>query len=347
MPPRPELRLDPFSGRRVVIAPARANRPEDFAPSQAAADEAFDPFAEGHEASTPAETLALRGPGSVANAPGWRVRIVPNRFPALECLPNSFSTTADGAGNDENLFVTETAAGIHEVIVECPHPETDLARLPLAAVTDVLRMYRDRLRMLAHDPRLMAAVIFKNSGSDAGASIAHAHSQLIATRFVPDDIARELAQAAAWLDRTGRCLYEDVLERELEDGRRLVLDESGYVVLCPFASRFPCEMMLLPRRHAPRFEATPDDELSTVGRVLKTALTKLNRVLDRPAYNYVLHTAPFGEVNPQAPPCYHWHIEIYPRTTRPGGYEWGAGVCINPVAPEDAAARLREASEVD
>jgi UDPglucose--hexose-1-phosphate uridylyltransferase len=214
-----------------------------------------------------------------------------------------------------------------------------MSRLSVDNIREVLWAYRDRLVDLKRDPRLVHGLIFKNKGAPAGASLEHCHSQLIVTPVVPISVWEEMTGALEFYNYRGRCIYDDMIQQELAAGRRVVLDTPGFIVFCPFASRFPFETWILPKQHSSQFENIPRQSLDELGMILRAVLGKLEAALDDPPYNYVVHTAPFdsGEL-----PHYHWHFEIFPRLTRVAGFEWGSGFYINPVPPEEAAAFLRE-----
>ena len=331
-----QLRKDPINGRWVIIAPDRAKRPEDFTQEFRRAPSTLDPFAEGNEDATPPEILAYRNPGSQRNGPGWRVRVIPNKFPALQ-VEGDLRKRGDG------MYDLMNGIGAHEVIIECPHFEANFARLPVENIREVLWVYRDRLVDLKKDQRLVHGLIFKNKGAPAGASLEHTHSQLIVTPVVPISVQEELDGSLEFYNYRGRCIYDDMCQQEIAAGSRVVLETAGFVVFCPYASRFPFETWILPKHHSSHYENIQRQGIDELGTVLKTALLKLESALDDPAYNYVIHTAPF---NVNELPHYHWHIEIFPRLTRVAGFEWGSGFYINPVPPEEAAAFLREV-EVD
>ncbi len=327
-----QLRKDPIIGRWVIIAPDRAKRPDDFVNQAPVPVETFDPFAEGNEQATPPEILAYREPGSVPNGPGWRVRVVPNKFPALS-VEGGLEKRGDG------IYDLMNGVGAHEVIIECPHRETNMSRLPVENIREVLWVYRDRLVDLKKDPRLVHGLIFKNQGPAAGASLAHAHSQLIVTPVVPISIWEEMTGSLEFYNYRGRCIYDDMIQQELASGKRIVMETPGFVVFCPFASRFPFETWILPRHHCSHYENIQRQAIEELGTVLKSTLSRLEVALDNPPLNYIIHSAPFDS---QELPHYLWHIKILPRLTRVAGFEWGSGFYINPVMPEEAAAFLRD-----
>lgn len=335
--PEPELRKDPVLERWVIIAPDRAKRPISTESASRSNGDGRCPFCPGHEEDTPPEVAAVRAPGSRPNQPDWRVRVVPNRFPALEITANQ------GAATD-GFFEKRGGFGVHEVIIESPRHERSLTHLSTEHVREVLKMYRDRLVELKRDQRLRYAIIFKNVGPLAGASLEHTHTQLIAMPMVPVAVEAELHAARRLFEARGRCVYCEILRQETLDGSRVVLDGPGFVAIAPFASCFPFEMRILPKRHGSHYEDLQEAELQQLASVLRTALRKLETGLDDPPYNVILHTAPFGadELG-----YYHWHIEITPRLTRTAGFEWGTGFYINPVPPEQAAEYLREVNIPD
>ncbi len=332
----PELRKDPVVGRWVIIATERARRPVPPKAETISEPAESCPFCEGQEQHTPAEILAYRDGQSKPNAPGWRIRVVPNRFPALQ-VEGDLNKRGDG------MYDKMNGIGAHEVIIECPFHEVSMANFSEENIREVLWVYRDRLVDLKKDTRLVYGMLFKNVGSPAGASLEHSHSQLIVTPIVPISVWEEMTGALEFFNYRGRCIYCDMIHQELGAEKRIVLDTPSFVTLAPYASRFPFELWIVPKHHNSHFENIQKTEVEELGTVLKTLLLKLETALDKPAYNYIIHTSPFDT---QALPHYHWHIEIIPRLTRVAGFEWGTGFYINSVPPEQAAEFLRD-TEVD
>jgi len=329
----PEMRKDPVIGRWVIVAKSRANRPHDFeaAPSRRKG-KAFCPFCVGNESHTPEEVYAVREHSSVADTPGWSLRVVPNKFPALQ-VEGQLDSRGDG------IYDLMRGIGAHEVIIESPRHvlnSTDLNRKEMA---NVYWAYRERLCDLKCDSRLSYGMIFKNVGVAAGASLEHAHSQLIATSLVPVVVADEMEGAKRHFNARGRCIYCDMIRQELQIGSRIVYDGPDYIAFCPFASRMPFETWILPKHHWSHYEEIDRPATESLAVVAHSVLSKVETVLDRSAYNYMIHTAPFKQPTLG---YYHWHIEIVPRITNVAGFEWGTGFYINPVPPEEAASFLRE-----
>lgn len=330
-----ELRRDPVSGRSVVIDLEPRKRPDDFLLEPVRLEDAPSacPFCEGREGDTGPELLAWRE-GGPANTPGWSVRVVANRHPMLR-IEGREERRMDG------VFETRDGLGAHEVVIETPIHDQPLHHLGADRLWRVLWAWRTRLQDLKRDARFAAAVVFKNHGRAAGARLDHAHSQIAAYPIVPATLNEKVRGAADHLVHTGRCIFCDITAQELQDRRRVVSDTLPVIAIAPFASRVPFETWLLPRDHAPRFEEASDAVLEAAAAVLKDVMARVDWALERPAYNVVLHTAPFGGGADQA---FHWHLEVIPRVTRWSGVDWGSGIPRNPVSPEEAARVLREAN---
>ena len=336
----PELRKDPIMGRWVIIATERSKRPNDYnVPAIEPIDPAKNPFAEGNEHLTPPEIFAFRDPRSKPNSPGWQVRVVPNKFPALRI-------EGDLEKEGQGMYDKMNGVGAHEVIIETPNPNLQLEEQPVEGVARVLEAYKVRMQDLLRDSRLRYILIFKNFGRQAGASLAHPHSQLIATPITPKHVKEKLGVAMQYYAFKDRCIFEDVLRQEIKEGTRLVYENAGFVAFCPFAARFPFEMTILPRRQSASFSDIHPDELHLLADVLKVALQKLSKALNQPQYNFIIHSAPARYVHhgywTTIDQDFRWHIEILPRLTLIAGFETGTGFYINPTPPEDAAKYLRE-----
>ena len=330
-----ELRKDPILGRWVIIATERVKRPSDFKTVNPPPQPASCPYCAGAEDRTPPEIAVVRENGTRPNTPGWRIRVVPNKFPALRI-------EGDLLNRGEGIYDRMQGIGAHEVIIESPKHEISLADIPDANVLDTVDMYRARLRDLRKDPRFRYGLIFKNVGAAAGASLEHTHSQLIVTPVVPRIVNDEMEGGRKFLEYRGRCIFCDMIQQELEDRKRLVEENDHFAAIMPFAPRFPFETWILPKRHMSHYEFMPDELLPHFAAILKGVAGRLERVLNRPPYNYVVHSAPFDLQ--QNVEYYHWHIEIIPRLTNVAGFEWGTGFYINPVPPEDASQFMREIS---
>ena len=327
----PELRRDPVTGRWVIISTDRQKRPNDFRIERVATiGREQCPFCPGREAMTPPEVLSYRQNGGAANTPGWDVRVVPNKFPALQV-----EGTLDREG--EGMFDRMNGIGAHEVIIETPDHDRPIAAMSEPEIERVLWAYRERILDLKRDVRLKHILVFKNHGGAAGATLDHPHSQLIALPVVPEYVREELDGARRHFELKERCVFCDMVQQELRDGRRIVQENADIVAIAPYAPRFAFETWLLPKAHGSRFEQTPRHVSESLARLLKAVLQRLDRALESPPWNLVLHTAPASE----EAESYHWHVEIMPRLTRVAGFEWGTGFYINPTSPEEAAKVLR------
>ena len=323
-----EYRQDPVTENWVIVAQNRGERPDEFGLPSWRRQSTVCPFCEGQEQETPPEIARYPLPGQTT----WGVRVVPNKFPAVtrrsaepvhECPP----------------FHRQEGLGAHEVIIESPTHVVTLTDVPEIHSELAFRAYADRLSALRSQADYGYGVVFKNVGAEAGASLEHVHSQVLATSLVPPAIA---ALHARWQRRclpTGCSMVREFLESELAVEIRVVARTEHFVAICPFASRVPFEVRILPFAHSPYFEVTSPDQLTELARLVREVSRRIEIATNRGAYNLIIHTAPFDTA------CYdyyHWHIEILPRLTRSAGFEWGSGCHINPLAPEEAAARLRD-----
>ncbi len=327
----PEFRKDPVLKRWVIIATERAKRPHDFVRPKVEEKPTFCPFDYGNEHTTPPEVLAFRPPDTAPNTPGWWIRVVPNKFGAVN---PSLSPRRYGVG----MFDAMDGFGYHEVIVETPDHNTHLALMDYKQLEEVVWAYKHRYDGISADKRIEYILIFKNHGRDAGASLQHPHSQLIALPIVPKRVQEELSGSKEYYSYKERCVFCDIVSQELERKERIVEENEDFVSLEPFAARFPCETWILPKRHAHSFGDINEKEVTNFAKILKNTLYRIFVALDNPPYNFMLHTAP---TNNEGKEYYHWHLEIVPRLTNVAGFEWGSGFYINPMPPEEAAKYLR------
>jgi len=338
-----ELRHDPIQKRWVIIATDRAQRPDSFAVApEKPAPGAFCPFCEGNEESTPPEIIAIRERGGGPNTPGWKIRVVPNKFPALRI-------EGDLERRGIGMYDRVNGIGAHEVVIESPDHNLSIAHLPLDHVSTVYRVLQERLTDLLRDARFRYVLLFKNEGSVAGASLPHPHHQVIAVPVTPKTVSSELQSAQQHYVRKERCIFCDIIQQEIESGERIVSLTERYVAFCPYASRFPFEITVAPRNHEHSFSDTSPEDLAHLSRIMQDVLRRLQVGLKGTPYNYMFHTTPNTDTRPRRPTYwstvrydYHWHIEVLPRLTRIAGFEWGTGFYINPIPPEHAAMHLRE-----
>ena len=327
----PELRKDPISGRWVIISIERGKRPSDFGMRISPKKGGFCAFCEGNERTTPPEILAFRAGKDGPDTPGWTLRVVPNKFPALH---------VEGKENrvGEGIFDKMNGVGAHEVIIENPDHNLTLSTLPLKSVEDTLWAFHQRITDLKQDDRFKYVLIFKNEGDQAGASLEHSHSQLIALPIIPHLVQEEIDQAKQYYGYKERCIFCDIIHQETSDKKRIISENDEFVVLAPFAPRSPFETMILPKKHESSFLSNKNFNL--LAEILQKTLKQIDKVLKMPPYNLMFHTSPFeNEINNY----YHWHIEIIPKLTKIAGFEWGSGFYINPTPPEEAAKFMREA----
>jgi len=328
-----EIRQDPTTKEWVIIATERSKRPDDFINRQSKPElPAFSlscPFCPGNEKMTPPESFILRDETNQ----GWRVRVFPNRFPALTPDGSTKRRETDG------FFLDMNGVGVHEVIVDTPKHNESLAEVDDNQIMDVLQTYQKRYIALSENPFIKLIIIFKNHGPEAGTSLEHSHSQLVATPVVPRHIRNKHEIAAQYYDDTGRPLYSDIVNHELEIGKRIVMNTDKFVVFHPFASHAPFETWIVPRTYQTGFGNVSSEDISSLANVLRTTLLKLYRGLNDPDFNLIIDTAPIGDENKD---YYLWHIRIVPRLTEVAGFEIGSGVNINTALPEETAQFMRE-----
>ncbi len=331
----PQLRKDPVTSEWVVIATERSRRPMDFKSGEDMQDRpVFSPscpFCPGNEQMTPPEVLSYRSPDSSPNAPGWWVRVVPNKFPALG-IEGDLDRTGFG------IYDMMNGIGAHEVIIEGTEHNRSIADIPHEEVQEVLWAYRDRHLDLMQDQRFKYILLFRNHGKVAGASLEHPHSQLIALPMVPQDVVLQLEGARRYHDYHDRCIYCDMIKQEVAFGQRVVSMNDDFIAFCPFAAKYPFETWILPRRHSISLAYEDRITINSFGAILQDSLGRIGACLNNPPYNFTLHTAP---INQDKDRDFHWHLSIMPRLTIAAGFEMGTGIYINVTAPEEAANHLR------
>jgi len=338
----PDLRKDPITGRWVIIATTRGKRPSSFmTETREKSRTATCPFCPGNEHMTPPEIHALRSDEHAeANSSGWGARVIPNKFPALGI---DHELKKQGVG----MYDMMTGFGAHEVVIETPEHNVSLKDLSVEQIGNIITIWQDRTQDLYRDVRFHYVLVFKNEGEHAGATLEHPHSQLIATPVTPKRVKEELEGSGAYFKSKERCVFCDVIAQEKDVGKRIVYENDSFIAFCPFASRFPFEICLLPKKHEVDFHASRG-HVGDMALALRIVLLKLSRALDDPQYNFIVHTSPnrfqrrgyWHTIMDD----YHWHFEIIPRIVRIAGFEWGTGFYINPTSPEDAAKYLREIS---
>jgi UDPglucose--hexose-1-phosphate uridylyltransferase len=361
----PELRKDPISGRWVIISSARAKRPE--APEPRREDESPEartrcPFCYGREALTPPEIFALRSNGEPPNSPGWLTRVVPNKFPAFGIVPEINLRRV-------GMFQMATGYGAHEVAIESPDHDHYLEQQPIEQVERIVQTWWERHVDLERDLKLKYVLIFKNHGKEAGASLTHPHTQIIATTIIPNALKAKLQNAREHFVNGEGCIWCRQMQQffyyenrifnpdgsvfvEVRQRDHIIAETDRFIAYIPFAARMPYEIHILPKSHQCSFAHTSPDDRASLARVLKTVLSKVNKLLGNPPYNFYIHSAPNLNIRPRLGDYgtiredFHWHIEILVRTTIAAGFEQGSGMYINPLNPRDAAKYLAE-TEID
>lgn len=347
----PELRKDPITDRWVVFSEERSKRPSDFPktkPETILEHDKSCPFCYGNEDKTPPEVTAIRLNNSQPNTTGWLVRVVPNKFPALsleefDALQKNPQSNSNNTENNnskvdksdrDKLYLSIPAYGAHEVIIESPKHNTTLSSHSKTQLTMIWETIRNRYVEHKSNSNLKYVQVFKNHGHVAGASLMHTHFQVISTPNVPSTVAAELAYSLEYFIDTGKCIHCQIIHNELERSLRIIHETKDFVAFCPFASRFPFEISIMPKKHSSSFTNLSNTEIDDLSSLTKTVFTRLDNALTDPPFNLVIHSTP---QNLKAEEYYHWHIEIVPRLTKIAGFEFGTGYYINPTTPENAA----------
>lgn len=321
---RSELRRDPVSGDWVVIAPRRGARPHHIGKGKTARRTPC-PFEDKRQTADPVLVY-----GSTDQ---WSLQIIPNKFPAFSHSETCAYPVARG------LYQVAEGVGYHDVLITRDHRK-DFSDLPSRAASDVLRAFRERYSMLAHDHCIAYISLFHNWGKTAGASVEHPHYQIIAIPVIPPDVSHSLRGSMAYTKKHGSCVHCAMIVSEKKEKRRILFENKDAIVFAPFVSREPFEMRVFPKRHQPYFEETLPREIDAVSEALQSALRMMNRTLKKPDYNFFIHTAPLKEKKKYA--NYHWHIEVLPKVNISAGFELGTGIEINSVDPDDAARALKK-----
>jgi UDPglucose--hexose-1-phosphate uridylyltransferase len=337
----PELRYNPLFGRYVVVAPERDGRPQarDEEAEPWRADPAEDPFLPGHEDQTPPELFALRPDGGVENGPGWQVRSFTNKYPAL--APDADS----GAETDAGPYRVRPGHGAHEVLVDTPEPDEDWGDMPLEQLVRCLRTFQLRIDEIYRDPAIQLVLPFKNHGPDSGATQQHSHCQIIGLPLLSPYAEAIVSNSRSYFEATGQRLLFAMLSWEKTEATRMVATDGGLVAFCPFAASSPYEVWLTSERPCADFVDLVPGELLSLARLLQDVISRLDACLEDASYNAIIHTVPRNIDDTQTgaglEDCYQWHLQIFPRLGNTGGFEWGSGMNINSVAPEEAARLLR------
>jgi UDPglucose--hexose-1-phosphate uridylyltransferase len=332
-----QLRRDPITGRWIIISPEEEKDPCKFNVTNHVKKGGTCPFCEGHENMTPPEVFAFRDKDTQADTSGWRVRVIPNKFPALRI---------EGEMGKQGVGIYDMMNGIgaHEVIIETPQHFKEICDLETEHIELIIKAYHQRYIDLKKDTRFKYIIVFRNYGKDAGASLEHPHSQLIALPIVPKRVKEELKGAEQYFNYRGRCVFCDIIAQEFEEQKRIVSDNDDFLAFNPFTPRFPFETWIIPKQHCADFShfvpTKGKNSIPELAKILKEILLKIKVSLGDPSYNFILHSTPLKEEERED---YHWHIEIMPRLTGVAGFEWGSGFYINPTPPEKAAECLKAA----
>ena len=327
-----ELRRDPVVGRWVIVNTDHPNKPEDFEYEQYMQKGGVCPFCYGNESMTPPEINSFRDPNTTPNTPGWYIRVVPNKFPALQI-------EGDLDRRGVGMYDMSNGIGAHEVLIETPYHNKDIPDLLNQEVENIISMSCTRAKDLIKDKRFKYIMLFRNYGQAAGASLEHPHTQIIALPMVPKNAMEEIRGAQHYFEYRERCIFCDIIRQEIQEKERIILENKYFLSFCPFVSRFPFEIWIIPKRHSGYFCHMPQEEIPALATILKDTITKIKKVFVNLSYNFIIHSSPVnGEGDVE---YYHWHIEFMPKLMRVAGFEWGTGFYIDPTPPELAVEYLK------
>jgi UDPglucose--hexose-1-phosphate uridylyltransferase len=328
----PQLRRDPITGRWIIINVDSPKVPGDFEVEDHTRKGETCPFCPHNEKMTPPEVVAYGNKKRKPDTAGWSVRVVPNKYPALEKCNG-----LDKAG--VGIFDRMNGMGCHEVIIETPDHNKEMPEYTDSEMGEVIAIYKERMLDLQKEKRCRYILVFKNYGLSAGASLEHTHSQLIAMPVIPKRVLGEITGAKQYFGFKDRCVFCDMIRQETEKKELTVAENKDFVSCSPFVPRFAYEMWILPKNHKSDFATITSAQIKNLAKIMKETLLRLRMTLHDPSYNFMIHTSPCNELEMD---YYHWHIEIIPKLTRVAGFEWGTGFYINPTPPEVASKTLRE-----
>lgn len=334
-----EFRKDPVSKRWVIFSPERAYRPNDYVKEEEEEEEekSYCPFCSGNEKKSGEEILVYpKLPNREPNSPGWWVRVLENKYPAL-----SYREKLEKKGI--GIYDKMVGLGRHEIVVETEAHVKCISDLTIQEIEKVILAYRDRYLDISQNKDIKHILIFKNYGEEAGASLEHSHSQLIATPVVPKRVETEIKGASDYYKFRDRCVFCDIISQEILDQERIIEENEEFISFNFFASKLPYETWIMPKIHNAFFGTISKKQIKELAKILKNVIKRIKVTLGDVDYNMVLHTSPVN-ISTNTEEIFHWHLEIMPKLTKIAGFEWGTGFYINPVLPEEAAKNLRNAA---
>ncbi len=333
-----DIRFDPISGHWVTIAPNRNDRPVEFVPSERVIKRLLCPFCGGNESETPASLAYYDKEGNQTdNEETWLVRVVPNKYPSYSVAGgnNGIPSTSNGQAPGNGLYESLSAHGVQELIIPTADHHVSLSQLTPTESLVAMYAYRDRV-VAAGEEGLAHAMLFTNCRSSAGASLEHIHTQLIASPLISDAVTQRVARNKLYFQNNNQHALHALIKWEHDHADRVVAVTENFSLICPYASRFAFQTWIVPNEGVPRFSMCSAAIMEELSILLQQQVTKLESVLDEPAYNVLFHLPPYAEMETEP-----WYVEIFPRLTTAAGFELGTDIWVNPVAPEMAARRLR------
>ncbi len=333
----PEIRYNFLKDTYVIFSAERAKRPHDYFREPEAEIGIVEkcPFEYGNEDKTPPEVFAIREKGTKPNTPGWKIRVVPNKYPALKPEDNFLE-------KQEGLFKKFTGYGYHEIIIETPDHFKQIYNFSVEEIKLLLISIKNRFQEISKDKNIKYIQYFKNYGKEAGCSLFHSHSQIIATPLIPKEVATKISQLKGFYKKEKSCYLCKEIDFELKENKRIVYENESFIAYCPYYSIFPFEVRVIPKKHSNRFDNINEKEMTFLSKALKVITQKIYKTLNNPAFNIILYTNPVNTDIEHIEKFNHWYIEILPRVNIMAGFEFGTGWYINTTYPEDASQFLKE-----
>lgn len=333
----PELRRDPITRGWVIVAPERQRRPSDFFTKSAKEETGHCPFCSLHEDDSKESLQNFSAPEN--SEEDWNISVIEDKYPLL-------NPTESSEGFGDGMYDLRGGYGHHELVIESREHSACFESMSLKHIEAIFSAYQQRMINLSKDVKVSHVLISRNTGHYAGANIHHPHSHIVGLPIVPKKIFEEMEGSGNYFDYRERCLFCDIITQEGDDKSRVIMEDEHFIAFCPYASRFPFEVTIIPRIHQSGFESINSAEIESLAKHVKSIFKGINSLLGDPPLNYIIHSAPFSDCGhrefEKSHSFFHWHIEILPKLTRIAGFEWGTGFYINPMLPEEAAEHIRE-----
>ncbi|RMD46077.1 MAG: galactose-1-phosphate uridylyltransferase [Aquificota bacterium] len=332
-----EIRYNFLKDTYVIFSSERAKRPHDYKHEPEAEIGIVEncPFEYGNENKTPSEVFAIREKDTKPNTPEWKVRVIPNKYPAVK-------SDIPFLKEREGIYLKYSGYGYHEILIDTPDHYKQIYNFSVEEIKNAFIAVKERFLFISKDKKIKYIQFFKNYGKEAGSSLFHSHSQIIAIPILPKEVKTQLSQLKNYFEKNKKCYLCEEINFEIKEDKRIIFQNEEFLAYCPYYSIFPFEVRIIPKKHLSRFECINENLLIKLSEVLLFVAKKIYKILNNPAFNLILYTSPFNIKNEDFETFNHWYIEILPRLTTIAGFELGSGFYINTTYPEDAAKFLKQ-----